>query len=328
VDGGGTKTHVAVADEAGAVLGFATNGPSNWEMVGLVGAATALAMPIEAALAQAEAVPEDLSSSAFGLAGLDWPSDEVKLNGVIGPLRLGGERILVNDAYIALRAGASHPWGVVVVAGTGTVAAGRNPAGQVFRTLGLGQEFGDWGSASDVGLEALRAVANAYTGRGPQTSLTAALAHAAGARDAAELLERASRGGPGFRREETEDPRTAPLVIRAAQEGDAVARDILERAGSALGGSAALVARRLGMLGEHFEVVLAGGLFRGGSRALDDALEVTIRREAHHATLVKVKAPPVVGAVMMSMELAGLRPEPSVRARLAEGIGAALGTAD
>jgi N-acetylglucosamine kinase-like BadF-type ATPase len=317
-----------VADETGAVLGFATDGPSNWEMVGLVGAATALAMPIEAALAEARAAPADLSSSAFGLAGLDWPSDGAKLNGVIGPLRLGGSRVLANDAFIALRAGATRPWGVVVVAGTGTVAAGRNPDGEVFRTLGLGQEFGDWGSASDVGLEALRAVANAYTGRGPQTSLTEALAEAVGARDAADLLERASRGGPGFRREESEDPRAAPLVMRAAEDGDAVARDILERAGSALGGSAALVARRLGMLDQRFEVVLAGGLFRGGSRALDDALEVTIRREAHHAALVKMVAPPVVGAVLMAMELAGMRPDASVQARLAEGTSKALGTAD
>jgi N-acetylglucosamine kinase-like BadF-type ATPase len=262
VDGGGTKTHVVVADPAGAVLGFGTNGASNWEMVGLMGAGTALALPIEKALRDSGLEPGDLAASTFGLAGLDWPNDAVRLRGVIDRFGLGGKRTVVNDAFIALRAGITRPHGVVVIAGTGTVAAGRNRDGEVFRTLGLGPEFGDWGSATDVGIEAFRAVANAYTGRGPATALTAALCENAGVTDVADLLERASRDRTGLRREEMEDPRVAPLVIRASEDGDAVARDILDRAGAALGDTAALVARRLRMQDDRFEVVLAGGLFR------------------------------------------------------------------
>jgi N-acetylglucosamine kinase-like BadF-type ATPase len=324
VDGGGTKTHVVVADASGAVVGFGTNGPSNWEMVGLVGAGTALALPIEAALAEAGAEPADVTASAFGLAGVDWPSDHVRLGGVIDRLRLGGPRALVNDAFIALRAGTARPYGVVVVAGTGTVAAGRNRDGEVFRTLGLGPEFGDWGSASDVGIEALRAVANAFTGRGSPTALTAALCDVAGVSDVEDLLEHASRDGAGFRREELEDPRLAPLVIRASDDGDAVARDILDRTGAMLGESAALVARRLRMLDDRFDVVLAGGLFRGGSRPLEDALEVSLRRQVHAAHLVKLDAPPVVGAAIMAMELTGIEPTFEVCRRLASEVTASL----
>ncbi len=331
LDGGGTTTRAVVADGSGSVVGLATNGPSNWEMVGLPDAGTTIATTVDAALGQAGAERSDLTAAVFGLAGLDWPSDEARLASVISPMGLGGDRMLLNDAFIALRAGTSRPWGVVVVAGTGTVAAGRNRRGETWRTLGLGPEFGDWGSAADVAREALRAVADAYTGRGPETSLTAALCEAAGADDAAALIERASRQaaglpGPGDAGPALEagDPQLAPLVISEAERGDAAATDILARAGASLGGSAALVARRLEMRDEPFEVVLAGGLFQGANRTLEDAIEVAVRRESHHATLLKPNAPPVVGAVLTAMELAGIEPDAEVRGRLGGTVAAAL----
>ncbi len=317
LDGGGTKTHVAVAAESGELLGFAMNGPSNWELIGLVGAATAMTRAVDSALAEAEVGAREIAGATYGLAGLDWPSDDDRLGPIVSRLGLNGPRTIVNDAFIALRAGASQPWGVVVIAGTGAIAAGRNRDGETFRTLGLGWEFGDWGSASDVALEALRAVANAYTGRGPETSLTDVLTSFMGASGAAELLERASREGSGLGYEEYEDPRVAPLVIREAEAGDAVARDILDRAGTSLGEAAALVARRLGMEDEAFEVVLAGGLFRSDTRIVDEAIEVSVRRVAHHVRLVRLDSAPVVGAVLMALELAGASPDAEARARLA-----------
>jgi N-acetylglucosamine kinase-like BadF-type ATPase len=124
VDGGGSKTHALVADEHGEVVGFASSGRSNWEDTGLEAAGAALAEAIGGAL--------------------------------VDPLGLAGPRKLENDSFIALRAGASRPFGVVVVAGTGHVAAGRSPAGRTARTLGLGPMYGDFGSATDVAAEAVR----------------------------------------------------------------------------------------------------------------------------------------------------------------------------
>ncbi len=317
VDGGGTKTHAVVADTTGAVLGFATTGGSNWEMVGLDGAGASVSEAALGALRAAGASPDQLSASAFGLAGLDWESDLPRLEGAaIAPMRLPGPRAVVNDSFIALRAGTSRPWGVVVIAGTGTVAAGRNHAGEVFRTLGLGPEFGDWGSASDVALEAVRAVARAYTGAATATTLTELLCERLGAATAVDLLERLSRS-------ELDAQGVAPLVTRAAETGDAVARDIVERAGSALGDSAALVARRLGIEDDQFEVVLAGGLFRSTSPLLESALEVAVRRVAHRAVLRRLDAPPVVGAALMAMELTESEVVAGVHHRLAAAVGRA-----
>jgi hypothetical protein len=156
VDGGGSKTHALVADEHGEVVGFASSGRSNWEDTGLEAAGAALAEAIGGALAAAQVPPGALAAGAFGLAGLDWGPDRPLLGALLDPLGLAGPRKLENDSFIALRAGASRPFGVVVVAGTGHVAAGRSPAGRTARTLGLGPMYGDFGSATDVAAEAVR----------------------------------------------------------------------------------------------------------------------------------------------------------------------------
>jgi N-acetylglucosamine kinase-like BadF-type ATPase len=137
-----------------------------------------------------------------------------------------------------------------------------------------------------------------------------------------ELLESISR--PHLQPSKYDVENVAPVVIRTAEEGDLVARAILERAGAALGGSATVVARRLGMLEDEFEVVLAGGLFRSRNRFVVDALEMAILRVAPRVRLVRLDAPPVIGAVLMAMELATPEIYAGVRPRLATGIARAL----
>jgi len=309
VDGGGSKTHALVADERGETLGFASSGPSNWEDAGLDGARVALEVAITGALADAATRPGDLAASAFGLAGLDWDDDRPMLAALVAPLRLGGARKLDNDSFIALRAGTSQPYGVVVIAGTGTVVAGRDPAGRSFRTLGLDPMYGDFGSATDVAEEAVHAVADAYTGRGPATTLSELLPALAGCASPVELLRRLSRGAIPL-------PPAAPLLLREAAAGDPACRAIVVRVGAALGESAAVVARRLGLHHQAFEMVMAGGLFRGRSRLLETTLADALHQVAPRAVLVRLACKPVVGAVIEALELAGAETGPDVRERL------------
>ena len=309
VDGGGSKTHALVADERGEVLGFASSGRSNWEDTGLEAAGAALAEAIGGALAAAQVPPGALAASAFGLAGLDWDPDRPMLGALLDPLGLAGPRRLENDSFIALRAGASRPFGVVVIAGTGHVAAGRDPAGRTVRTLGLGPMYGDFGSATDVAEEAVRAVADAYTGRGPATSLSRLLPPLAGCASAEQLLQRLSRGLVPL-------PEAAPLVLQEAEAGDPACRQIVLHAGASLGESAAVVARRLGLGGQRFELVLAGGLFRSRNRLLEGALVDTMARQAPQAVPVHLTCRPVVGAALDALDLAGLPTDPGVRDRL------------
>ena len=309
VDGGGSKTHALVADERGEVLGFASSGRSNWEDTGLEAAGAVLAEAIGGALAAAQVPPGALAASAFGLAGLDWDPDRPVLGALLDPLGLAGPRRLENDSFIALRAGASRPFGVVVIAGTGHVAAGRDPAGRTVRTLGLGPMYGDFGSATDVAEEAVRAVADAYTGRGPATSLSRLLPPLAGCASAEQLLQRLSRGLVPL-------PEAAPLVLQEAEAGDPACRQIVLHAGASLGESAAVVARRLGLGGQRFELVMAGGLFRSRNQLLEGALVDTMARQAPQAVPVHLTCRPVVGAALDALDLAGLPTDPGVRDRL------------
>jgi N-acetylglucosamine kinase-like BadF-type ATPase len=321
VDGGGSKTHALVADERGEVLGFFSSGRSNWEDTGLEAAGAALAEAIGGALAAAQVPPGALAASAFGLAGLDWDPDRPMLGALLDPLGLAGPRRLENDSFIALRAGASRPFGVVVIAGTGHVAAGRDPAGRTVRTLGLGPMYGDFGSATDVAEEAVRAVADAYTGRGPATSLSRLLPPLAGCASAEQLLQRLSRGLVPL-------PEAAPLVLQEAEAGDPACRQIVLHAGASLGESAAVVARRLGLGGQRFELVMAGGLFRSRNRLLEGTLVDTMARQAPQAVPVHLTCRPVVGAALDALDLAGLPTDPGVRDRMvasSEGLAVAPG---
>jgi N-acetylglucosamine kinase-like BadF-type ATPase len=302
VDGGGRTTHAVVADQAGSLMGMGFAGGSNWESVGLAEALAHIAAASDAALGEAGIARGDLDASAFGLAGIDWPSDVGRLEGGIAPLGLGGPRRILNDAFVAFRAGAPQAWGVVVVAGTGTIAAGRNPAGEEFRTLGQGRVFGDVGSEFDVSELAVRAVADAYTGRGPSTMLTELLCERTGVDTAIDLLERIARADTRLRSPEVAN--MTPLVLQATEAGDLVARGILEEVGQALGDTAGLVGSQLAMLDLDFPVVLAGGLFRTPNRYLLDQLELGVRRKAPLAYTVLLDAPPVVGSVLFALELA------------------------
>jgi N-acetylglucosamine kinase-like BadF-type ATPase len=309
VDGGGSKTHALVADARGEVLGFASAGRSNWEDIGLEAAGAALAEAVGGALGMAGVAPGELAASVFGLAGLDWDSDRPMLGALVDPLGLGGPRRLENDSFIALRAGTSLPFGVVVIAGTGHVAAGRNPAGRTFRTFGLGPMYGDFGSATDVASEAVRAVADASTGRGPATSLSRLLPPLAGCAGPEELLQALSRGLVAL-------PAAAPLVLAEAQAGDPAAQAIVLRTGTSLGEAAALVAGRLDLGRKPFEVVMAGGLFAGRNRLLETTLVEVLHRVAPLASPVHLHGKPVVGAALEALDLGGLPATPEVRDRL------------
>ena len=309
LDGGGTKTHVVLADETGGLLGAATGSAANWEDVGLEAAAGAVRAVVLEALQTAGIEPGAVDGGVFGLAGTDWPTDVERLGAIPASLGLGGTQEVVNDSFVALRAGANHPWGIAIVAGSGSVVGGRNEAGDEFRTLGLGPLFGDFGGAAEIGDEGVLAVATAYTGLAPATSLTERFMEAMGRGSVEDLLEFLSRQSP-------ETARLAPVVLRAAEEGDAVARSIAERAGSSLGANAGLVARKLGMQEQTFEVVLSGGVLRAANRLLEQALKKELRRSAPAAFPVRLEVPPVVGAALRALENLGEAPTGAEHLRL------------
>lgn len=312
IDGGASKTHAVLADTEGQVRGVGQSGNSNWEGVGLDGAQAALEEAVREALANAGLQVADIAASGYGLAGLDWPSDEDRLRPVIAALGVDGPYQMVNDAFLPLRAGTADGVGLAAIAGSGATVAGRNRAGQTVRSFGAGYPFTDWGGAGDIAREAVHVIAAAYKGLGPETALAERMLAATGCADVAELMERIMRWqvriGGSF----------APQVFEAAHQGDAVAQRIVRRAGATIGQNAVAVARRLGMLDTAFDLVAAGGVFSSRSDLLQDSLLETLRTYAPRANLVHWQAPPVVGALLLALDLLDLPQLPDAEALAAQ----------
>ena len=292
VDVGGTKTHVIIADASGRILGAAQAGPANWETVGLEGTYRVLAQTLKKAAAGARVNAASLRAAGYGLAGLDWPSDETRLGPVVRRLGVPGPNVLVNDAFIALYAGSGEGYGVAIIAGTGATVAGRNHRGESFRSFGRNRNWGDFGSARDIVNLATLALVHAYLGRSQPTLLTDRFLEIYRAQDLPQLVEWISRD-----QVKRPDGRLAPVVFEAAQAGDDVAQDIIRQIGRELGQNALAVARRLDLTAEAFPLE-------------------PFRDEARAVQPVDRQAPPVAGSIFMAMQAAGQEVTPEVRQRL------------
>jgi N-acetylglucosamine kinase-like BadF-type ATPase len=295
IDAGGTKTHALVADETGRATGFGLGGEGNWQGVGFEGQRAVLRAVTEQALKMAGIRMDDLCGAGFGLAGYDWPSQLEAHRASVNSLGLSCRYEIVNDSVVGLLAGASHGWGIVLIAGTGNNCRGRDLQGREGRISGEGLRFGEFGGGGEMVMKAVHAVAHEWTQRGPKTLLSKMFIEMTGAKDLLDLIE-----GIDLDRYHP-DAGWALAVFQAAYSGDPAAREVIDWSARELGESACAVIRQLNIQEMQFEVVMAGSLFAGGELYIDP-LRATIQKLAPGARLVRLEAPPVVGGVLLGME--------------------------
>ncbi len=300
LDAGGTKTFCLVGDETGRVDGFGRAGTGNYEHYGVGPALDENRKAVNAALESAGLTLKDVDAIGLGIAGADVPEDyEMLEREIFTPLFGDIPRDFQNDSMAGLRGGTRNPFGVVIACGTGCVSAGKNSAGDHARVGGLGPEFGDICSGSDIGRQGLQKVWQARDEIIGDTLLTRKFMERAGCSTVEELFY-------GLYRREITYADLQPmskLVFDAAFEGDEAACDILLSGGRYLGAMVNAVARKLGMTRSEFEVVMAGSVFKGSSPVLVDAMRTVIRSECPLAKTVMPVYEPVVGALLMGMEV-------------------------
>jgi len=298
LDGGGSRTVCIVAGEKGRELGRALSGSSNHQSVGVEAAKRAIAEAVTGAREAAGDPP--LAAACLGMAGLDRGEDERVLRGLLTPL-FGGARLrLVHDAEIALVGGTGgRKEGVIVIAGTGSIAVGFNGAGRAVRSGGWGHLLGDEGSGYQIAQRGLNAATRARDGRGATTSLVESLPEAVGVASVEDLASRIYLEGWPV----GQVAALAPLVLAAAAEGDAVARGIVANAGHELSRAAVAVIRALKIDDTRFEVVLSGGIF-GGSPVLVEAVREEITAFAPDADVHLPRHEPAIGALWLALEAA------------------------
>jgi N-acetylglucosamine kinase-like BadF-type ATPase len=288
VDGGGSSTVALAADETGRVIGEGRGGPSN------VSDLPTFAKNLREAVDAAGGVGREFESACFGFSG-----------GIEGKSLVAREIVkakrysMVHDASIALTGATAGAPGVVVIAGTGSIAFGKNAQGRTARAGGWGYAFGDEGGAFDIVRQALRAALRFEEGWGRATALHPALIEAAGAGTANDLLHR-------FYTRAFPRPRIAALatiVDQLARSGDAVAIDILNAAAQSLATLASAVRGQLFQMEESAVVSYSGGVF--GSLPLLERFRMLIELDGANRFNVPALRP-VEGALIEAFRAAGL----------------------
>ncbi|MFN8417825.1 MAG: BadF/BadG/BcrA/BcrD ATPase family protein [Anaerolineae bacterium] len=300
VDVGSSKTHGMIVDQDGEILGFAQDGAGNHETVGVDEFRAVVHRVVNATRARANLEQAPITGMGFGVAGYDWESDLPLMRSVIDSLGLNAPYQVVSDAMPGLIAGSRRGWGVCVTAGTGVNARGRDETHQrLGRITGNSASFGEYGGGGELARQAIQLISRAWSLRGEQTILTDLFCAKYGAPDATELLEGLARGRYHIKAMD------ALMVFEAADRGDAVALKLLHWSAEELANIAIGVIRQLDIQDKAFEVILSGSLFKSGARIID-VMRDEVHKVAPAAEMVRLEAPPCVGAVMLGMEAAGI----------------------
>lgn len=296
VDGGGTKTHIALMNSAGDVVceGFA--GPANPLRVGVETSVANILKAINEACDRSGSSRGDIVSATLGLAGVRRMDIRQRVrDSFLQHIRVKKIEV-ITDAEIAWYGTTLGKPGLVVIAGTGSICFGKNAKGQIAISGGWGPLAGDEGGGVGIARDALHAVAKASDGRGEQTELS---------KQASDYF-RAS--GPenlivAIYSPHVDNSRIAGfarLVVESAIDGDAIAVSILTEAGKELGTAATAVIKKLKLARQKVPIGCVGSVFKAGEILTIPMLE-TIKETAPNAYLTEPRMPPAHAAALMAL---------------------------
>jgi glucosamine kinase len=293
VDGGGTRTRLVILDVTGRVVGYGQGGPSNYDDVGIDAAGDNIAQALEQARA---GLPADapFAASFFGMAGVTSAADHEAIRTIARRMGLTENVGVDHDIRIALAGGLSGRPGIALIAGTGSSVFGRNAEGQSWRAGGWGHIIGDEGSSYWLGVQAMRAAVMAFDGRLDSTLLQQTVPAQLGVDHMDEIMHRIYV--QTFTRADVAS--LAPLVIDAAQAGDAHGLSLIAQAAEDLAECVRAAASRLRIPAP--EICAVGGLLSAGP-VFTEPLFAAVHRRLPDACIVSPEMPPVMGAGLLAL---------------------------
>jgi len=320
VDGGNSKTDLALVESTGALLGLARGPQSSPHHLGLDGCLSVLGSLLDEAASDAGLRSDNGAVADVGellLAGVDFPTEEQQVEDAVRA-RPWARRVSVrNDTFAVLRAGTERGWGVAVVCGAGINCVGVAPDGRHARFPSLGAITGDWGGGYDVGLEAVSAAARSEDGRGPKTALERSVPAHFGLETPTELAEAIHAGRIPQRRV----IELAPLVLAEAA-ADPVARALVDRLVDEVAAMARVAVTRLDLEQEPIEVLVGGGLLQSAADGLLASIEGVLRETGPAITVRSTGSPAIVGAALLGLDRLGTSAD--AQTRLRREVGAAV----
>jgi len=304
-DGGSTKTDVVLVSRAGTVMGRARAGPSNHQLIGVEGTIDALAQAVTAVLEDAHLPGRArpiCTTGVYCLAGIDLPVDEDILGAAIEAQGWTAHAIVRNDTFAVSRTGTTSPWGIGVVCGTGMNCAAVGPDGRTVRFPALAELSGDFAPGGAwLGVRALGLALRAADGRGEATVLRELVPAHLGEADAEAVLTAIYTGAIPYARLFE----LARVLLDAAAQGDAMARQAADTLADEVVAFVRAAVVRLDLQDEIVEVVLGGGVFDTSDTAFLDRVAAGVRVAAPKAVLIRLDAPPVLGAALIGLDAIG-----------------------
>ncbi len=228
IDGGGTKTTAILADGRGSILAEETGGPSNFQIVGVDNAAATLFSLVTNVCQKAGRTISEVHAVVAGLTGAGREPDQERMRSALEDhaRKFGAQftRVRIeSDARVALEGAFEGASGIILIAGTGSIAFGKTQDREILRTGGWGRLIGDEGSGYVIGREGLAVVSKELDGRGRKTLLTKLVAEQFGLSNQERIIEQVYK-------DNFDIASIAPLVIRAATDHDLECERILNRA--------------------------------------------------------------------------------------------------
>jgi N-acetylglucosamine kinase-like BadF-type ATPase len=332
IDGGNSKTDVALVARDGTLLASARGPGINAHEVGVDQTVLILDAVVKQAAAQLGARLDQRQDGPLArhtvacLANADLPDEEVEHATAVQAQGWSESATVVNDTFAILRAGlpdavegleGSGPhWGVAVVCGAGINAVGVAPDGRVTRYLALGTISGDWGGGYGLGLEVLWHAIRAEDGRGPDTALAGYLTRHFGV----ERVEEVTIGIHKGKIPDDDLTGLAPILLHASDEGDAVARMVVNRLADEISVMAITAMRRLDLTALATPVVLGGGVVTARNPLLMSGITRQLAAAAPAAEVRVIDVPPVAGAALLGLDHVHAPAAAASRLRAAYGI--------
>jgi glucosamine kinase len=294
IDGGGSQTSCAVGDET-SLLGSGSGAGSNVVRVGEALARKSIASAVHQACAAAKVTPQHIKRTCIGVAGGARPETTEIIRRILSEL-VSGELEVVGDMVIAMEAASGIGPGVIVIAGTGSVAYGRNATGQTARAGGWGFAISDEGSGHWIGRAAVTAAMRAFD-EGQNGGLLESIMKAWGVSTREQMILVSNSSPP------PDFAGLFPAVLTAVNAGDASAHDILARAGVELATLAKIVIARLFVDADPAPVAMSGGVFRN-SALIRQVFYNRLRLECPQAVVNVNVVDPVKGALELARRAA------------------------
>ena len=295
IDGGGTKTTCLLGDEH-SVLAQASSEGSNPIRVGEQQARHALKKAVEAACDAAKVEPAKIEQTCIGLAGGARPEISSRIQAMVAEF-IGGTIQIVGDMVIALEAAHHGGPGLIVIAGTGSIAYGRNQRGNTARAGGWGFAISDEGSGHWIGREAITAAMRAHDA-GESTLLVSSIMNTWHLGTPEDVVRAANAIPP------PDFATLFPPVLAAAAAGDSLARDVLMSAATELARLAKTVVRRLWPNEQPFPVAMSGGVFKS-SALVRQVFVNSLHSEYPEAAVSSTIVEPAEGALFLARKARG-----------------------